>query len=72
MSIKWESVVSSNIKAIGYDYATSNMYVQFHNNSEYVYYGVPYDVMYAFVNAPSKGRAHWQLIRGEYTYEKII
>ena len=34
-------VVSSNILAIGYDEAESNVHVQFLNNTEYVYKGVP-------------------------------
>lgn len=49
-------VISSQIKAIGYDESNQLLYVQFNSGSMYVYYGVVKYVYDGFLKATSKGR----------------
>lgn len=49
-------VESSNLKAIGYDPEARELYVDFLNNSSYVYLDVPQEIYDGFLNADSKGK----------------
>lgn len=58
-------VASSNLAAVGYDYATHEMQVQFHNDTLYAY-TVPASVYEGLMRAPSKGRYFWLVVRWRY------
>ena len=64
-------VASSNIRAIGYDDATSTMVVAFHGNTCYEYDHVPRRVFEAFLHAGSKGTFHADYIKEKYSFRKI-
>lgn len=65
------SVDSSNVKSIGYDEDTQELYVDFLNGSSYKYSGVPQSVFEDFQNASSKGQFLHYEIKGRYDYQKI-
>lgn len=71
MSIEMHQVVSSNILAIGYDETQNNVHVQFLNNSEYIYKGVPEHEFNGLLNAPSIGSYLHRNYKNVYSYEKI-
>lgn len=73
-------VRSSNIKAVGYDETTNELYIEFvhrdkfgHANRNtdgdvYRYYKVPKAVYTRLMSAASKGQYVWKHIRGRYRY----
>lgn len=69
MSIEMHQVVSSNILAIGYN--GEDVHVQFLNNSEYVYKGVPEHEFTGLLNAPSIGSYLHRNYKNVYPYERI-
>jgi hypothetical protein len=71
MSIEMHRVVSSNILAIGYDEAEGNVHVQFLNNTEYVYKGVPEHEFSGLLNAPSIGSYLHRNYKNIYSYERL-
>jgi len=72
---KWQSVVSSNIAAIGYKTYDSDMkcdlFVRFNSGAEYTYHNVPTDVVQEFLDAGSKGGFFAANIKGKYSYNKM-
>lgn len=66
--MQMQPVQSSNIAAIGYDPATSDLLVEFHNGSTYRYYGVPANVFDDLQNAGSVGRYFMASIRNSYKF----
>jgi hypothetical protein len=60
-----EPVQSSNIKAIGYEPATSTLAVQFHSGTTHEYAGVTPAEHAAFMAAPSKGKHFHKHIRAK-------
>lgn len=52
---KLERVHSTSIKEIGYDDKNLALYVRFHENGLYIYYGVARETFEEFRLAPSKG-----------------
>lgn len=71
MSVEMIQVSSSNIYAIGYDEENQIVHVQFLNNTEYVYKGVPKHEFDGLVNAPSVGSYLHQNYKNVYPYERI-
>lgn len=64
-------VTSSTIQAIGYDYSTGILRVEFIKSGTYDYFGVPSDVFEAFCSASSKGQFHNIYIKKVgYSYSK--
>lgn len=63
-------VVSSNLAFVGYDPASQTLRIQFHNGT-YDYFGVPENVYYALMNAPSKGEYHAAYIKNNYSYQRV-
>ena len=51
-----ERVDSSSVEAIGYDSATSELYVRFHSGRTYVYLDVPESMYDSLLTAESIGR----------------
>jgi len=63
-------VSSTNIKAIGYDSDTNEMYVEFRNGSMYKYIDVPEEVYVRLINAHSIGSV-FQSIKNQFHSIKI-
>ena len=66
-----ESVSSSNVSSIGYEYSENVLYVEFNNGAIYKYYYVPEYEYEQLLNASSVGSYLWSNIRDIYEYEKI-
>ncbi len=64
-------VQSSNLSSVGYDPATSTLYIAFHSGRTYAYYGVPAGVHKALMLAPSKGRYHSAYIKYAFPYCRL-
>lgn len=65
-----ESVVSSNVAAIGYDADAEEVYVEFIESGLYAYSGVSLPVFQDFQAAPSKGGFVNQVLKPGYPYRK--
>ncbi len=65
------NVVSSNVKAIGYDDRTSTLEVEFSNGGVYQYYGVPEHVHSQFMQASSKGKFLHTYVKNQYPYSRV-
>jgi hypothetical protein len=63
-------VISSNIKAVGYDPETSELRVQFIGDSEYTYLDVSEEVYTQLINAESVGKYFAAHIKKEYSFRK--
>jgi hypothetical protein len=64
-------VISSDIKAVGYDKVSTTLVVVFHTSGTYQYFGVPEHLYLAFMDAESKGKFLNQYIKYNYRYQKI-
>ena len=64
-------VVSSNVKAVGYDEASETLEVEFLNGSCYQYFGVPSSIHEKMMLEPSKGRFLHTYIRNVYPYSRV-
>lgn len=65
--IEWISVTSTAIRKIGYDSATSRMYIDFEDSDPYyTFCRVPEHVFRNFVNAGSVGRYYHSHIKDRY------
>ena len=71
MNVEMFPVSSSNIYAVGYDKENKIVHVQFLNNTEYIYKGVPEHEYYGLLNAPSVGSYLHQNYKNVYPYERI-
>ncbi len=68
------SIQSDNVRAAGYDQATSVMTVQFDNGALYEYYGVPGDLWTSFIAAqphPWSQVGYPRLVQGAIPYKRI-
>mgnify|MGYP002336510248 CR=1 FL=1 len=65
------SVVSSNLRSVGYDPATAVLEVEFHGGGVYHYYGVPDSVYQGLMSAASKGGYLADHVKGVYRYRRI-
>ncbi|MFC0772667.1 KTSC domain-containing protein [Terrimonas alba] len=64
-------VSSSNLSAVGYDYDTSTLRIEFLKSGTYIYQGVPAEVYEGLLAAGSKGQYFDQFIKkGGYPYFK--
>jgi hypothetical protein len=61
-------VDSSNIRSVGYDSSNRELYVQFLDNSTYIYSEVPPQLHEELLRAPSKGSYLNRAIKGSYAY----
>lgn len=65
--IEWIQVRSSAIRKIGYESATSRMYIDFEDSDPYyTYCNVPEHVFRKFVSAHSVGRYYHDNIKDKY------
>lgn len=67
--MKLTEVVSSNVKAIGYDEANKELYVEYRGGT-YVYENVPSVVYDGLVSAESKGQYMNKNVKGFFNYRK--
>lgn len=65
------SVISSNIRAIGYDSDNQTLEVEFNYGAVYQYSGVPQEEHEGMMNAESKGKYLNAQIKGRYPYMKL-
>jgi hypothetical protein len=63
-------VVSSELRAVGYDSLSQTLRIEFHN-STHEYYSVPEHVYRNLMSAPSKGRFHDYFIKDVYRYKLV-
>lgn len=65
-------VSSSNLYAVGYDYDSATLRIQFLNGGIYDYQGVSSDVYEGLLSAASKGKYFDQVIKkGGYPFSKL-
>ncbi len=65
-----EPVVSSNLVAVGYDYTTKTLRIQF-KSGVYDYYDVPASIYEGLMNASSLGKFHHAYIKNSFKYRKL-
>ena len=72
MSIPYmESVSSSNVSSVGYNYSENTLYIEFKTGAIYKYYDVPEHVYLQLLSVSSVGSYIWSDIRSIYAYEQI-
>lgn len=64
-------VVSSHLRAVGYDARHQILEIEFDGGSVYHYFDVPEEVHDALMNAASKGAYFQDRIKDEYRHEKV-
>jgi hypothetical protein len=65
-------VDSSNLSAIGYDYETATLRIDFLKGRSYEYYGVPAELYEGLLSAGSKGQfLNMYIKKAGFTYSKI-
>lgn len=69
--MRYETVYSSNLRAVAYDPTTRTLGIIFKGNSEYHYYDVPESVHRGLMSASSKGGYHAAYIKDRYRYRRV-
>ena len=69
--MQMQSVVSSDIKAIGYDENSLTLRIEFNSGGVYEYFAVPASVHSDLMNSSSHGKYFHQYIRDKYDFRKI-
>lgn len=69
--MEWTAVESSAIRALKYEPASRELYVDFHNRRRYVYFDVPQAVFEQFASAPSIGRYFAAHVRNVFRFRRI-
>lgn len=69
--IKRQSVVSSNVKSVGYRLTDRTLEIEFLTGRVYRYSDVPFYVYEELLEAPSVGRYFNLFIRNRYAFEEI-
>ena len=65
------SVLSSNIKSIGFEIASNVLEIEFHSGGIYQYRNVPQNIYDSFLRSASKGSFFDQYIKDKYPTKKI-
>ena len=66
-----QSVVSSNIKSIGYDHISRTLEIEFHDRGLYKYFEVPETAFNGLMGASSYGSYFHRYIKDKYRWAKI-
>lgn len=66
-----QSVSSSSISAVGYDFDSSTLEIQFLNGGVYQYSGVPESTYKRLMSAASKGSFVADRIKDRYPYRRV-
>jgi hypothetical protein len=70
--MEMQTVSSSDISAIGYDFDSATLRIDFIKSGLYEYYGVSQELYEGLMDAPSKGQYLNQNIKkGGYSYAKL-
>lgn len=70
--IKWNTDFdSSNVQGVAHDELTGDLYVSFHNGTNYKYFKVPKDEFERLTQAESVGRHLNARIKPVYDYERL-
>lgn len=70
--MEMQSVSSTDLAAVGYNFDTATLRVEFLKGGFYEYQGVPLDIYEGLMDAPSKGQYFNQFIKkGGYPYTKL-
>jgi hypothetical protein len=64
-------VISSNLAAVGYDFDSAVLRVEFLKGGMYEYHGVPSEVYEGLINASSKGQYFSQFIKKSYPFSRM-
>ena len=65
-------VDSTNLSAIGYDYESATLRVDFHKGISYEYYGVPAELYEDLLSAGSKGQyLNMYIKKAGFTYSPV-
>ena len=65
------SVISTELRSIGYDEESSTLEVEFHRRGTYQYFGVTKETYLELMSASSKGRYFNSWIRDAYAYRRV-
>jgi len=71
MAVILRGVISSNIKAVGYDAGLGDLYVRFSSGTVYRYRSVPSQTYLDLINAPSIGSFFSSNIKTSYPFVKL-
>ncbi len=66
-----QSVSSSNLRSVGYDFHTSILEIEFNSGGVYQYFNVPASVYQALISASSHGTYFHAYIKNHYRYSRI-
>ena len=66
-----KSVISSNLKSVGYDSFQMVLEIEFLEGSVYQYYGAPQSVYASLMSASSHGMYFHADIRNNYRYSQV-
>ncbi len=64
-------VQSEDLRSVGYESATSTLEIEFNSGGIYRYYGVPYSVYLALMNASSHGKYFHAYIKDQYRWQRV-
>lgn len=65
------SVISSNLRSVGYDPDRAVLQIEFHHGGIYDYYRVPWSAYAGLMDAESKGGYHANHIKLRYGYRRV-
>lgn len=66
-----QPVISSNIRAIGYDSESSTLEIEFHTGGVYQYFSVPETTYNELMHASSHGSYFHRYVKDQYRWAKI-
>jgi hypothetical protein len=66
-----QSVLSSNLRSVGYDPELKILEVEFQEGRVYSYKNVPNDIFEGLINAPSKGKFFAHYIRDRFSTKRL-
>lgn len=69
--MKRVTVVSTNLKSIGYEKASKMLEIEFKTGAVYQYPGVPEALHKQLMNAPSSGAFFWRYIRNDFSGSRV-
>jgi hypothetical protein len=69
--MKRETVKSSNLRSVGYDWSTQTLEIAFNSGGMYQYSHVPENLYDRLMNAPSHGRYFNHFIKTKYPTRRV-
>ena len=66
-----QSVISSNLRSVGYEAESQTLEVEFHSGRTYQYYGVPSMYYVGLMDAVSLGTYLNMYVKGRYRYQEL-